>query len=101
MKKLRISFLAIILLLFFYANLNAQNALTAVGGDIQSDNGSASYTVGQLVYTQKSDSHNTALEGVQQPYEISIISGVDGAEIQPIEAQVYDGNEMNKELQQK
>ena len=56
----------------------AQSVIVPVGGDAQSNNGSVSYTVGQIaVQTANSnDGSISVAEGVQQPYEIMIV-GVD------------------------
>lgn len=56
----------------------AQSAIVPVGGDARNNNGSVSYTVGQIAvqYSANNDGSITALEGVQQPYEIMTV-GVD------------------------
>ena len=56
----------------------AQSAIVPVGGDARNNNGSVSYTVGQIAvqYSANNDGSITVLEGVQQPYEIMTI-GVD------------------------
>ncbi|WP_373059894.1 T9SS type A sorting domain-containing protein [Zunongwangia sp. H14] len=71
----------ILLLLLFsmkglsQTNLSAQkkendflNAFTATGGDISGNNGSLSYSIGQIHYLSLSDSVTTIQEGVQQPF---------------------------------
>lgn len=56
----------------------AQSAIVPVGGDAQSNNGSVSYTVGQIAVQTSENSNGdvTVGEGVQQPYEIMTV-GVD------------------------
>lgn len=61
-------------------SLNAQEANTASGGNTSGDDGSISYSVGQLVYNTYSAEEGSIQQGVQQPYEISIILGIEEAE---------------------
>ncbi|NSW45504.1 MAG: T9SS type A sorting domain-containing protein [Bacteroidales bacterium] len=55
-----------------YTLLTAQESTVAAGGDI-SGNGSVSYSIGQTPYLTHSSSSGSVAEGVQQPYEISVI----------------------------
>lgn len=75
MKKITIP---ILFLLCFAGGAFAQSSIVPVGGDARNNNGSVSYTVGQIaVQRATSNGGSTAvLEGVQQPYEIMTI-GVD------------------------
>ena len=55
----------------------AQEALSTTGGEASGDGGTASYTIGQVVYTtQTGTGGNSTAQGVQQPYEISVVSGI-------------------------
>jgi len=74
--KLKLS--TIILLIFFgLCNLHAQEAIPAAGGEAIGSGGSVCYTVGQVVYTTSIGTNgNSVAEGVQQPYEISVVSGI-------------------------
>ena len=63
-----------VLLIFGLSNLQAQTAIPATGGQANGSGGSTSYTVGQVVYTTNVGTNgNSIAEGVQQPYEISIV----------------------------
>jgi hypothetical protein len=69
-------------LLFFVielTGLKAQEAIPASGGDASGSGGSVSYTVGQLVYTTNFGASGSVAQGVQQPYEISIVVGIEAA----------------------
>ncbi|MBP7509198.1 MAG: T9SS type A sorting domain-containing protein [Prolixibacteraceae bacterium] len=55
----------------------AQNAFNTAGGDASGTDGSVSYSIGQIDYTVKSNETGIQIDGVQQPYEIFIIDGVD------------------------
>jgi hypothetical protein len=71
-----------LLILVFASQLNfgslvlAQEAVTIAGGNASGSGGSASYTVGQIVYTTKTGSSGSVAQGVQQPFEISVVSGI-------------------------
>lgn len=56
---------------------SAQTAAPAAGGELSGTGGSASYTIGQIDYKSQSSSEASSAEGVQQPYEISIITGAE------------------------
>jgi hypothetical protein len=57
--------------------LHAQQATVASGGDATGTGGSASYSVGQPAYTTLSAAGGSVAQGVQQPYEISVSTGMD------------------------
>ncbi len=69
----------VIVFLFFSALqiTNAQEAIPASGGNASGDGGSVSYTIGQVVYSSNSGDNGSVGEGVQQPYEIFVITGSD------------------------
>ncbi len=75
--KLTVLFLAGIGL----SGLQAQDATTAAGGDASGSGGSASYSVGQPVYTSNTSASGNVNQGVQQPYEIIITSVNNNADI--------------------
>ena len=64
------------ILFMMTAGVFAQSAIVPVGGDAQSNGGSVSYTVGQVVVQTSSNGTISVAEGVQQPYEIMTV-GVD------------------------
>ncbi len=51
--------------------------IATAGGEATGAGGSASYTVGQLVYTTATGTSGSVAQGVQQPFEINVISGID------------------------
>jgi hypothetical protein len=73
-KKIILSF--ILFLGFGLPALHAQKTILASGGNISGTDGSVSYSVGQVVYTTASGTNGSVAQGVQQPYEISIVSGI-------------------------
>lgn len=58
-------------------SLQAQETIPASGGNATGAGGSVSYTVGQVVYTTNVGADGSVAQGVQQPYEISVVTGVD------------------------
>lgn len=66
----------------------SQSAIVPVGGDARSDNGSVSYTVGQIAIKSTSDDSFSLAEGVQQPYEIMTVGTSDYPQV-ILRAKVY------------
>ena len=71
--KTIVFFLAVILLANF---AQAQQATTASGGDAIGSGGSVAYSVGQIVYTTNTSTTGSVAQGVQQAYEISVVTGI-------------------------
>jgi len=57
--------------------LMAQQTISPAGGDATGMEGTVSYTVGQIVYTTNTGTNGSVSQGIQQVYEISVISGFD------------------------
>jgi len=55
---------------FGLSGLQAQEAISTAGGNASGSGGSASYSVGQVVYTTNNGTSGSVAQGVQQPYEI-------------------------------
>ena len=72
-KKVKIS----VLLLGLGLTAQAQQATTATGSDASGSGGTVAYSVGQIVYTTNTGTNGSVAQGVQQPYEISIVLGID------------------------
>lgn len=58
-------------------NLYSQSNTVSAGGDAEGDNGSISYSIGQVVYTSDQGSNGNINQGVQQPYDIGVVTGID------------------------
>lgn len=84
-------------LLVLSTTSNAQSAVATAGGDASGSNGSVSFTVGQVDYISISNGSGVISQGVQQPYEIFQIIGVD--EIKPEETIAVYPNPTNGLLQ--
>lgn len=61
----------------FVFQLSAQEALVASGANAIGSNGNVSYSVGQVIYTTNFSASGSISQGVQQPYEIQTIMGLD------------------------
>jgi len=71
-KKLKLS--SILLFGLGLTGLQAQTSVNATGGNALGSGGSASYSVGQVVYTTNTGANGTVAQGVQQPFEISVVT---------------------------
>ena len=74
MAKSPIIVSSLFFLLLGIGNLWAQRCTDASGGEATGLGGSASYSVGQIDYVTASGSGQNITQGVQQPYEILIVS---------------------------
>lgn len=74
-KNLKLS--ALLLLSLGLTELHAQESISATGGNASGSGGSVNYSVGQVVYTINTGTNGSVAQGVQQPYEISVSTGLD------------------------
>lgn len=75
----RVKLSALLLLGLGLTGLQAQESLNATGGNASGSGGSASYSVGQVAYQTYTETSGSMAEGVQQPYEISVVTGLEEA----------------------
>jgi len=76
-KNLKLS--VVLLLGLGITGLQAQESVNATGGDASGSGGSVSYSVGQVAYQTYTRTNGSVSEGVQQPYEISVVTGLEEA----------------------
>ena len=76
-KRLKLS--AVLLLGLGLTGLQAQTSVNATGSNASGSGGSVSYSVGQVVYTTNTGASGSVAQGVQQPFEISIVTGIEEA----------------------
>jgi hypothetical protein len=69
--------------------VQGQSTIPATGGNATGSGGSVSYTVGQITYQTLSGTSGTVAQGVQQPYEISIVTAIENTEGITLEYKVY------------
>ena len=79
MKHKRLKLYVVLLFGLGLTGLQAQENVNATGGNASGSGGSASYTVGQVVYTTNTGTDGSVAHGVQQPFEISVVVGVEEA----------------------
>ena len=72
---------AVLLLGLGLTGLQAQTSTNAAGGNASGSGGSVSYSVGQVLYTTNTGTEGSVAHGVQQPYEISVETGIEIKEI--------------------
>ena len=56
--------------------LQAQTSIHRAGWNASGNGGSVSNSVGQVVYTTHTGTNGSVAQGVQQPYEISVVTGI-------------------------
>ena len=86
-KKLKLS--TVLLFVIGLTGLQAQNTIPATGGNATGAGGTSSYTVGQVVYNTYNGTNGSAAQGVQQPFEISVVTGIEEALGISLEIMVY------------
>ncbi len=73
-------FIPFILAFFFLVRAPAQETVPASGGDASGSGGTVSYSVGQLFFNIHTGTSGSVAGGVQQPWEISVVTGIPEAE---------------------
>lgn len=77
MNTKKIKIVVLFLLGFGLLTAQAQQAITATGGDDSGSGGTVAYSVGQIVYTTNTGTNGSVAQGVQQSYIISIVLGIE------------------------
>jgi len=67
----------LLLLILCFKGVVAQSSVCSIGGDISGADGSVAYSIGQTFFQTYNSSDHSIYQGVQQPYEISVITGVE------------------------
>ncbi len=68
--------------LLFGLTVSAQETSATAGGEATGTGGTSSYSVGQVVYTTASGSNGSVSQGVQQPFDVSVITDISTSDIQ-------------------
>jgi len=69
--------------------IQAQNSIPATGGNAIGSGRTVSYSVGQVTHNTYSGTNGTVAQGVQQPYEISVVTAIENTEGIILEYKVY------------
>ena len=80
MTKNRFILSTALFLIFGLPGLQAQRAMPSTGGTISGNGGSMSYSAGQVASATKTGVNGSVVEGVLQPFEISLLTGLEEAE---------------------
>ena len=91
-RKLKVKSLGVATLLTFTFSLStlmAQETIPATGGNASGSGGTASYSVGQVVYTTNTGTNGSVAQGVQQPFEIQVVTGIAEAKGINLEVSAY------------
>ena len=86
MKGLILSLLVFFLCLVI---VQGQSTIPATGGNATGSGGTVSYTVGQVTYQTFAGTTGSVAQGVQQPYEISVVTAIENTEGIILEYKVY------------
>ncbi|MHA8082290.1 T9SS type A sorting domain-containing protein [Aquirufa sp. A-Brett2-15D] len=77
MSTQKIKIVVLFLLVLGLLTAQAQVAVIATGGDASGSAGTVAYSVGQIVYATNIGTYGLVAQGVQQPYAISIVLGIE------------------------
>lgn len=86
MWKFSVSFLLIVLLAL---RTSGQSTATTTGGTATGSGGSVTYTAGQTAFSILSGTNGFIVQGVQQPYEISVVTSIENTEEISLAYSVY------------
>lgn len=81
-RKLKVTSLGVATLLAFtfsISTVSAQESINATGGNVSGSGGSVSYSVGQFAYQTHTGRNGSVAQGVQQPFEISVVTAIEEA----------------------
>jgi hypothetical protein len=79
MRQKRLKLGEVLFLGLGITGLKAQEAITPSGGNASGGAGTISYSVGQIVYQTNIGTSGFIVEGVQQPYDISVVTSIEEA----------------------
>lgn len=76
-----------LVLIFF--SVQAQETAGTAGGDATGSGGTVAYTIGQVVYNTSTGTNGSVAQGVQQAYEISILTAINQSQGIQLTATTY------------
>ncbi|MEI6091712.1 MAG: T9SS type A sorting domain-containing protein [bacterium] len=89
LKYRKVSVAVFLIFILAVTGLQAQSSLNASGNVALGNSGSVSYSIGQVFFTTTSGTNTSIAEGVQQPYEISNVTGIEQTISKRMNIQVY------------
>jgi Secretion system C-terminal sorting domain len=90
------SILILILAGSAFFKINAQSSVHASGGSATGATGKVEYSVGQTNYTSTINASGSVLEGVQQAYEVFVVSGLKDQSPSTINYEVFPNPTTNQ-----
>jgi hypothetical protein len=89
LKSKKVMMSTALLLFIGFTGLQAQNTIPAAGGNAAGSGGTAVYTIGQFAYTTINGADGSVAQGVEQPYEILVVTGTEELSDISLEILVY------------
>jgi len=89
MRQNKIIFFILVLLFLGLTELSAQEIVVSSGGSAAGSTGTATYSVGQTFYITSKGTNASIAEGVQQPFEISVVNVIEGSEAISLSYSLY------------
>ncbi len=89
MRHKKLQLCAILLLGLGLTGLQAQESVNTTGGKASGNGGTVTYSVGQTGYKTHTGTNGSVAEGVQQPYEISVVTAREGSDEIKLSVSVY------------
>jgi hypothetical protein len=86
-KRLKLS--TVLLLGLGLTGLQAQESVNATSVNASGSGGTVAYSIGQVFYTTNTGTDGAVAEGVQQLYEISVVTGLEEAKSINLSVSVY------------
>jgi hypothetical protein len=83
------------LLCALHNNTWAQASIHSAGGDGNGSGGSVSTSIGQVVYTSADNQSVRVIQGVQQPYEVLVVTGIKTNLAKQLKIKVYPNPTMD------
>jgi hypothetical protein len=84
-----ISLLGFLFCISGFSFMSGQSATVTGGGNAMGSGGTVSYSIGQVTYSSVTGINGSVIEGVQQPFEISVVTAVKNSEGIKLEFNVY------------
>ncbi|MBW6480025.1 MAG: T9SS type A sorting domain-containing protein [Bacteroidales bacterium] len=79
-KTKAIAVATLLVLILSLSGARAQEGVNAAGGNATGGSGTKSYSIGQVIYQTHIGAGGSVAEGAQQPYEISVVTNIHGAD---------------------
>ncbi len=89
MRCKKLNLIAVFFLVMGLSSLSAQEAIPVSGGNASGTGGTVSFSVGQVAYTVVDGTEYSISQGVQQPYNITVVTGVGNASLISLSCSVY------------